>query len=98
MNTELSKGLPSDPLKPENDVLWLEMREKEYHLLLQWLEDFKFKYSRYKESSETINQCESFLSKYLNVTGPLKLPIEVMKLINATKKDGSILEFGLAFH
>jgi hypothetical protein len=97
-NGALDKGLPNDPRFPERDNEWMEAREKEQKLLVEWLEDFKSKFGQYAEAGSTATECTVALDKYREMVEKVKIPLEVKNARNAKRAEGSVLEFGLDHH
>jgi hypothetical protein len=95
MNTALDKGLPSDQ---RVQAEWMKQRSKENNSLIAWLENFKSQFTSAAEATETINQCQTALSKYQKIVGPLRQAVEIQEAVNARKADGSALEYGLTHH
>lgn len=62
----MKKGIPKDK-KQANE--FIEELRKTYNLLLQWIEDFKTKFSQHPESSPTISQVENSFKLYRKIIG-----------------------------
>ncbi len=94
LNGALEKGLPNDPRFPERDNEWMEAREKERKLLVEWLEDFKSKFGQYPEAASTVTECTEAMDKYCEIVEKVKIPLEVKNARNPR----TLLEYGLDHH
>ncbi len=64
-------------------------------MLTKWLDDFKSKFSQYKEAEPHIKAVEDSLQLYNSVIGGSMAKVEVDK---AREERGVILEYGLTYH
>ena len=82
---QLDKGLPGDPRFPERDNEWLESVKGQKEKLINWLEDFRFKFYGYQEAAGVIKQCEDALDKYESVINPILIPHSIKQARNARR-------------
>ena len=67
-------------------------------VLLQWLGDFKQKHSAEDASQATIKEVEELVNTYKQIVSKSMIIVNIKKAREATRADGSFLEFGLDKH
>lgn len=92
----MDKGFPGDPRFPERDNEFVADVEKRQKLLVEWFEDFKSKFSAYKEAVQTMTECDNMLAKSQALLASCKGRLEVQNALNARKAQGSVLEYGFS--
>ena len=93
MTGQLESGIPKDDRYIDS---YLKETEQVNGLLIQWLEEFKAKFSDYPEQAQpTIDEVESVLKLYKEKVGSAMLGINIEKARKARHADGSVLEYGL---
>eukprot|EP01124_Arcella_intermedia_P033172 TRINITY_DN7876_c0_g2_i2.p1 TRINITY_DN7876_c0_g2~~TRINITY_DN7876_c0_g2_i2.p1 ORF type:complete len:2631 (-),score=708.58 TRINITY_DN7876_c0_g2_i2:12-7805(-) len=95
----INRGPPNDSRFPERDLQWMQNCEKGRTLLIEWLEQFKSKFTKktglYDEAKPVVEACEKVLGLYKTKVLPTKLPIDIKTTCNAR---GAILPYGLDYH
>jgi hypothetical protein len=67
--------------------------------LVEWIEDFKSRFSDYPEEARpTIDEVESALNLYKQTIEPAMLKVNIQKARAAKRAEGSVLEYGLTWH
>ncbi len=87
-NAGLDSGLPSDDREVDK---YLEKMAKHNSNLIQWLEDFKGRFSAYEQAQTAIKDTETALLRYKEKIGPIMIKVNVAKAIDSRAKDGSPL-------
>ena len=73
--------------------------DKTYGLLIQWLEDFKSKFSdNLEEIRPTVTKVEAAIALYKQKISSAMVKVNIQRARDARSKDGSVLEYGLDWH
>ncbi len=84
----IDSGIPSDDRQVD---AWMAKLEKHNSCLIQFLEDFKSKYSEHEDAHKPIKDIEDALRKYKEKVTPLLAKVKIAKALDARAKDGSPL-------
>lgn len=91
----MKNGIPSEPAQEDD---YVEKQAKSQRLLVQWLEDFKSKFTYVDDAEPVIAKVEDALKLYKEVLGKTATTRAIQKARRARRADGSVLEYGLDYH
>ena len=59
----------------------MDKRREEKELLVNWLEEFRAKYGEFKESIQTVEECEAALKLYQDTVAKILVPLQIQKVL-----------------